>query len=286
MRLEKIIPLFLLLSMLLIPVGTVNAQATTVLADFEEHARPDGFKILWYYLNDHGNGGNSIITSGDTTSSPPLFDGKSYGPGYGSGGYSGILSFSFGTKTPTCGAACTYAPEVALGLNIRGLSYLNPGDTVLNLTGATALTFMAKATAPISLNVVIGTADITDYARYRKSIQVTTEWKLFSVELKKSDQFMQPSWGVQKPFNTAMINTLDLLISKTDNPSWTGGTLYLDDVKIVGWQPKSTVSLEIGKGKLRASPSTGVEVGRARDVSGRVMERVEPRISAHQILGG
>lgn len=223
----------LLVAGLALSAGTALSQTVTTVADFELGQGTNLTGGFWYYVDDAGNGGNSVITSGDTASKPPLWNESSVGPGNAGSQHAAKLGFTFGDKLLTCGVGCTpYAPEVLIGTDIR-----NPGDSVANLTGATRMSFFAKAEPPLSVTVVYVSADITDYSYFRRTIQVTRDWKEFSVLMDPSTNMSSPGWGqsVGKTPNWAQAKAFNFSVSKSLNNSAPTAALNIDDVKVHNW---------------------------------------------------
>jgi hypothetical protein len=232
---------------------TALSQTVTTVADFELGQGSNLTGGFWYYVDDAGNGGNSVITSGDTASKPPLWNEASVGPGNAGSQHAAKLGFTFGDKMLTCGPGCTpYAPEVLIGTDIR-----NTGDSVANLSGATRMSFFAKAEPPLSVTVVYVSADITDYSYFRRTIQVTRDWKEFNVLMEPSTNMSSPGWGqsVGKTPNWAQAKAFNFSVSKSLNSSAPSAALYIDDVKIHNWAlgPSGVIRAPAGKASHMAS---------------------------------
>lgn len=207
------------------------AQVPFNFADFDDGFNANNAGGSWYYWDDNTGGGNSRILSGDTAFKPTEFTDSSLAPGQGGTPFAARMEFVYGTAKPTCGAGCTYDPEVGLGSDLR----LN-GDTVGDLTGATHISFWAKASAPLKGRFSVSTADITDYSFYGSVLDIGTGWKEIKIDLKNPAQFAQPAWAtVKTPFNFAKVRGLEFSFSKEVNPALAGGTFYLDGVQIHNW---------------------------------------------------
>jgi hypothetical protein len=207
------------------------SAADFVLSDFEAGGPTNNLFGYWFFYGDADSQGNSKITTCDSLTS--TFDTSSVaGPGNAGSSYSARLGFVFGDKMPSCGAGCTYDQEVAIGTDLRV-----GADTVMNLTGATAITFFAKAVKPVKVKFAINLATVTDFSHYSQTIDVGTEWKEHTVQLKASPVFAQPNWGKPVPWNNAVVQTLNWVVTKGLNKTMTSDTLYVDDVKILGWEP-------------------------------------------------
>lgn len=228
-------PALNLLAALSLAALAANAQDITVLADFEEGREFNNIAGFWYYVDDAGNGGNSQITSGDTTFKPTAWNAQSFSaPGQGESKHAAKLGFTFGTKELSCGATCTYPPEVIFGTDVRKV-----GDSTLDLTGATKFTFWAKADAATYISVVWVTADITDYSYYRKPVKINPEWTEHTIVLSPTTTLSGPNWGqsLTTKFNASQTKAINFTVSKGSNVSMTSGAVYLDNLRFHNWKP-------------------------------------------------
>jgi len=215
---------------LFVAAAATQAQSDFLLSDFESGAGTNALGGYSYFFGDAGSGGNSRITTGDSING--YWDASSVGEGYGGSEHSGRFGWVFGDKHPTCGTGCTYDPEVNMVTE-----FFSAGDTVRNLSGATHIRFHAKANTPVKVSVLVRTANVRDYAYYRQEIEVTQNWKEFSVALLASNTFSQPSWGAHVPFELSQAQSLQWQVSKGSNAAMAGDTLLIDDLKIAGWNP-------------------------------------------------
>ncbi len=208
-----------------------GAQAgSSLISDFETEstAVPAPLGGQWYFYDDVSNGGNSLVTTAshmtDSTAVPVrsdyFFDSSSYAGGNASA-RSLKFGFTLGTKKPSCGTNCTYNPGVGMGVNIA-----------LDITGATGISFWAKADAPAKLALGVGTSDIKDNGNYAKVIPVTTAWAKYTVTF---SELTQPSWAAKFPFAAAKFTSIGWGVSKDDNAAMTTDAVYLDNVVIEGW---------------------------------------------------
>lgn len=212
-------------------LATSAPAADFVLSDFEAGGPTNNLFGYWFFYGDASNEGNSKITTCDSITS--TFDTSSVaGPGNAGSAYTARLGFVYGDKMPTCGTACTYDQEVAIGTDLRVGS-----DTVMNLTGATAVSFFAKAGKPVKVKFAVNLASVGDFAHYSQTLDVGTGWKEYTVQLKASAAFSQPNWGKPVPWNSAQVQTLNWVITKALNKTLASDTLFIDDVKILGWDP-------------------------------------------------
>lgn len=248
-------------------VGTVladraAAQEAYVISDFEDGKAGTAIYSSpgWVFVSDIDSHGNSQILSGDTLAMPANVDSNSFGPGYGGSLHSFKMEYKFGTIRPHGDAPDTssYDPEVGFQANL----YSDTGSFV-DFTGATKITFWAKAAKATTASFLVMTPEILDYSYYRSDIAVTTAWKQFTVELKASKTFAQPEWSTSKqPFDIAKVQGLEFNLSQAFNPG-TGGTLYLDDVTIHGWKPTLapvdhiSIGNPIASGSLRGMGRVG-----------------------------
>jgi hypothetical protein len=209
----------------------VRGQATDfLLNDFESGGSTNNLFGYWFYYNDAPNKGNSRILTCDSVSG--AFDSSSLSlPGYGGSAAAGRMGWAFGDKNPSCGDSCSYDPEVGFGTDLRS------GDSVANLTGATAITFWAKANKAVKILFVINLNTVKDYSNYRQTLDVGTDWRLFTVNLKASAAFAQPTWGKPVAWDPTQVTTINWVATMALNKTLASDTLIVDDIKILGWDP-------------------------------------------------
>lgn len=200
-----------------------------VLADFENPGPTNNLFGYWFYYNDAANQGNSRITTCDTLSGG--FDTTSIGPGRNGSVGAGRMGFVFGDKMPVCGDSCSYDPEVGFGTDLRS------ADSVADLTGATYINFWARSNHPLTVLFTVTLLPVKDYAHYRQTITTGTEWKQYSIALKKSPQFSQPTWGKPVAWDPKQITTINWVVTKAFNKSLPSDTLMVDDIEVMEWDP-------------------------------------------------
>ncbi|MDB5048630.1 MAG: hypothetical protein JWO30_1701 [Fibrobacteres bacterium] len=226
----------------LLAAATLNARAQAVftVSDFEDKAAANKFSDYseWAFSSDADSHGNSVITSGDTIANPSLIDSTSFAsPGYGTSATCLKMAYKYGTTRPHGDAPDTssYDPEVGLFTAI----FDDSSNTWADFTGATKVSFWAKADKPTKIRFAAATPEVIDYAFWGDDFTVGTAWKQFNLDF-SAKTFTQPDWkSAAVPFNIRKISEFLLGISQANNPG-AGGTLYLDDVTVTGWQPKLT----------------------------------------------
>ncbi len=247
----------------LLIAGNVTAQVS-VLDDFEGGTNQNKFLGYWYFYTDSDDGGNSVINNAVENGTELVFEG-SYPGGYNGSNYAGVIDYEFGTIEPSCGGTCTYGNMVGAGSNFAA-----EGET-LDLSTATKITVWMKASAPMQVRVEVPTTDILDFAYYRMTADVSTEWTQITVDFTDFITFAQPSWGDEVDFNPAVAEKIQFQISAEDeNPD--AGVLYIDDIEIHGyvWVPP-TACPTIG-----AAGTPGV---------GLLLSDMEGEIPAQNVLG-
>lgn len=214
----------------------VPSPPSTLIADFDEtgptSTSQGGF---WYFYDDRPDSGQSYITTADTAFQN-RWDSTTYVPGAGETGVAVELGFVMGTKSPVCGTGCTYAPQVGMGTSVAG-------GVEININGATAVSFRAKAKAPIKVLFLVGTSDVKDNGFYGSLVNITTEWTKYTVPLVPGVNFAQATWAAKKPFDLSHFINLGWMISQADNVGLTSGSFTLDDVAIEGWDALNPSSI-------------------------------------------
>ncbi len=235
-------------------VGNGHAQAvppadTTsyMVTDFES-PEPLNTPLYGYWFNytDQNSStavdsihGNSTLTSFDSTGA--YFrdtlgypDARTFPRGHtgDSGTHCLRFGYALGNRSLSCGGICTYPPYVGFGV-----TFTTNADT-LDLTGATSISFWAKAdTAPLALNTSFATVDTTTNASdYGQAFTIDTTWKLYSITLKPSVDFKQPSYSAHKPFELTHAKGLGFNVSAGGNAAHLVNGLLIDDVSIQNWK--------------------------------------------------
>jgi hypothetical protein len=231
-------------------VGTAAMAVTaaptdsTVVADFNLQTNKNNTEGFWFYVTDKGSGGNSKVTSGDTTMNPPIFSATSFGDNaYGIVGYSGRMEFELGTVKPACGAGCTYPNEVTFGTNVEQILDVSP----LDITGATAISFWARATPAANISVIFLTKDITDYSWARAAVPATPVWKRYTANFSGTTGIVFKSTygqGKDKALTLNKVQGINFAIQKdATNPTLTKGELLIDDLTIHGWKDPNAAGI-------------------------------------------
>jgi hypothetical protein len=193
------------------------------LDDFNARRRTSALDKPWRYLDDRVEGGDSRVTSGETSSTPTVVDDSSF-----TNGREGLairMAFAYGSIKPSCGVGCSFGQYVTL----------RTGDTsVTNMTGATHMSFQARASAPMRALVKLETSNVLDLAFYQAPIDLTTQWVRYTIVFAN---MVQPPWSATpKPLDLTKVRGFHWHISADDNAALTQGIFYLDDVEIQGWR--------------------------------------------------
>jgi hypothetical protein len=180
------------------------------------------------FANDSVTPGNSLLTTFASHEDP---DSMQFVPGHDTSSlYAFKLGYQLGTVRLGCGGTCTYAPHVGLAIGF------SQNWDPLDLTGATHITFWAKADDSVKISVSIGMRDtVPALASYAQFFTIDTTWKKYSIELKASSVFTLPNWVTPVPFDVSRANAIGFSISKDDNLAHPDNALYVDDVEIVNW---------------------------------------------------
>lgn len=262
-----------------------QAQTASVLDDFEAGSNQNKFQGYSYFYADAADKGTSKVTSSKpgATATELLFDPTlSIDAGYNST-KSLKLAFTYGaTKPVSCGGTCTYGQMVGYGTQlIPGTDPIGAGEgKTLDITGATAITFYAKASVAMKVRVEITTTSVKDFAFHRGEVTVGTAWAQQTVLLTAGlGGINQPSWTTTAvPFDPTKVQKLQFQVSADDNATLTAGTLWLDDIKMVGynWVPASACLTCVGTtaatgamlGDLEPGPGTPPRAANQNAVNG------------------
>lgn len=215
----------------------VRTQASSVLDDCEGGTNQNKFLAYWYLYDDAKDGGNSTITNA-TKNADDTYDflpTEGEGNPNGTPGYAAKIDYQMGDTEPSCGEGCTYGNMVGIGTQ-----FTTEGN-VLDLTGATKITYWAKASAPMTVRVEVATSVVTNFAYHRTEHDVTTSWAQYEVVLTEGLGIAQPSWNTEPvEFDPSTAEKLQWQVSMDDaNPE--SGSLWLDDIVVEGytWTPPS-----------------------------------------------
>jgi hypothetical protein len=207
-----------------------GAGAQAVLDDMEGGNSINRFGGQWGFSGDFWDKGNSkILSAVDTSVEVPFFKGA-YGGGYPDGtGNAAELHFRFGTTKPG-------TPPNTYDNNVSMSAPLGPDDAVLNLTGAQAVSFYARADRALQVEAVLVTANITDYAYYTALINVTPAWTRFTVKLAAgAGGLTRRPFGTNKPLDLSQATAISWEVNKGRNAAVTEATLWIDDVTLQGY---------------------------------------------------
>jgi hypothetical protein len=240
---------FRLAALLSVAALGAKAQEVFTVSDFEDKKAANHFSQYseWQFISDVDSHGNSVITSGDTASSPSLVDSTSFAtPGHNSNTCF-KLAFKYGNIRPHGDDPDTssYDPEVGLTTSIFNAD----GQDAADFTGATKVSFWAKGDKTLKFRFAAATPEVSDYAFWGDDFSVGTAWKQISLDF-SAKTFAQPEWkSAAVPFNIKAIKSFMLVLSQANNPG-AGGTLYIDDWTVTGWKPQAPTEDPTG---LRAS---------------------------------
>lgn len=227
---------------------SAQAQVVSVIDDFEAGSNQNKFMGYSYFYADAADQGTSKVISSKpgATASELLFDPTlSIDAGYNST-KALKLQFQYGTNKPvSCGGTCSYGQMVGFGTQlIAGTDPIGAGEgKTLDMTGATGITFWAKASVAMKVRVEITTTTVKDYAFHRGEVTVGTAWAQQVVMLTPGlGGINQPSWTTAPlVFDPAKVQKLQFQVSADDNATLTAGTLWLDNIQVSGysWVPAS-----------------------------------------------
>jgi len=217
--------------------------AGSVLDDFEAKSNQNKFLGYSYFYNDAADGGTSVIsTATPGTGVALLVDPlKSFDAGYNSP--SALkMDFTYGANKPkSCGGTCAYGQMVGFGTQfVPGTDAVTGDGSKLDMTGATSITFYAKASVSLKMRVEVTTTNVKDFGFFRGDVSVGTDWTKLTVGLTNGlGGIAQPSWAIQVPFDPALAQKLQFSVSADDNTGLLKGTVWLDSIAVDGytWTP-------------------------------------------------
>lgn len=237
------------------PKSVLYTGLWTDSTGFTDTLKSGNSKITNFAKLDIENYEEFKMTPGGCTSSPS---------------YGAMIAFQFGDSFPFWGMGAdeTYGNFVGLGCELIS------SRRVLNLKGATKVSYWAKASDTITCSFIVGTKQGTfkEFGTYYEiSHKFTPEWKEYFVYLREKDPnitsdsmyLAQPQWAIDEqntlvmPWETTQQGVLPLDISKTQMLEWLlggagedghvnkawhmlPGTLWVDQVTIENytWYPE------------------------------------------------
>jgi hypothetical protein len=233
-----------LVGILAVALGAhAQTAAASVLDNFEAGSNQNKFLGYSYFYNDATDGGTSVVTTAHVGSKPSelLVDSTSFDAGYAST-KSLKMAFTYGPNKPkSCGGTCAYGQMVGFGTQfVPGTDVATGTGTTLDITGATAITFFAKASVAMKMRVEVTTTNVTDFGFFVANVSVGTDWGPQTVMLSTGlGGINQPSWAVPVTFDPTLVQKLQFSISADDNAGLTAGTVWLDSIVVQGytWVP-------------------------------------------------
>jgi hypothetical protein len=227
-----------MIAMGFLSAAVFGQAAGSPLDDYEAGSNQNKFMGYSFFYDDSKDGGNSKVLSAlPGTAGQLLFDATvSLGEGANGSKRSAKIDFKYGDKKPSCGPGCTYGQMVGFGTG-----FVAEGK-VLDITGATSITFWAKASTAMSVRVEVATESVKDFAFHRSEPKITTSWTQYTVPLAEGPGFAQPAWSqTPVPFDPKKVQKIQFQVSVEDNLGLTQGTLFLDDIVVNGykWIPPS-----------------------------------------------
>jgi hypothetical protein len=187
------------------PVATTTSDV--LFDDFEDNDLKNKFKGIWTAFGTIGGLGKANVAVGADENSPAL-----------------KLSGSVYTNDSVrhwMGAKTTF----------------NEAGTPVNISSAKSIYFSLRGIKEVPVSVELIQPNITDSAYYRYEVSTTTLKNYYRIKLQ---DFKQPDWKkVATPLNLSAISGIRFTIYD----SVVTQTMNIDDIKIEGFNPNSSVSL-------------------------------------------
>jgi hypothetical protein len=208
--------------------------------DFVAGTNQSKFMAYWYFYNDVVNLGTSkVISSKPGTGTELLFDPTLSIGVDEAGGKAAKLQYQMGPTPLSCGGTCTFGQFVGMGTD------LTPSKKALDLTGATKITYKAKAEAPTTVVFQVNITSVTSqtgdqaFAVHEVTHNIGTSWKTFEAvfsETALKDALKQPSWAKPLvPFNPKEVEKIAWKVSMDAATNPLAGTILIDSVVVRGY---------------------------------------------------
>lgn len=192
-----------------------------ILDDFNDGNGESALQSYWYFYTDAGNKGTSTVEN--VAINPPFvgfYEGKD-------GTFGVQLNFKLGDST---GMEDGVKPYVAFETEFI------QGGTI-DFTGVEKIRFDVKGSASVKkIQFCVPTSDVADYNYFQKVVDVSEVWTTQEILFKKDLTLglRQEPWGTPASFNPANIQKFLLKVRKNENTSLTTGTLWIDNIVLVG----------------------------------------------------
>ncbi|MBD3242646.1 MAG: hypothetical protein GF331_18795 [Chitinivibrionales bacterium] len=245
----------------LVIVGAMGVFAATgdsaIIADLENGTNENNFQAYWYLYDDCNDGGTSSIVNAADINSTICGDGKyeflptaGEGNSLGTPGYAAKVVYEFGANEPSCGAGCTYGQMVGIG------TQLAKEGSVYDLTGATTITYWAKASAAMTVRVEVCQTSVLNFAYHYTTHEISTSWEQHTIILQEGLGVDQPGWNTEPvDFDLSKIEKLQWQMS-ADEGCPTSGTVWIDDIVVHGIEWVSPDLIDAGQMRTAGSASS------------------------------
>ena len=211
--------------------------ADALMDDFEGGTNQNKFGSYWYFYDDHTDGGTSKVTSATPTGTAELLFDPAVSIGADEkGGKAAKITYQMGPAALSCGTACEFGQYVGFGADFT------PDKKALDLTGATKITYKAKAEAPTTVVIEVATTPVTSqaapqkFATHQVTHNITTSWKTYEISLSETaltNPLKQPSWAKPPvPFDPKFVEKIAWKVSMDAATNPLKGTILIDSVLI------------------------------------------------------
>lgn len=220
-----------LIGLAAVALAAMTAKAA-LIDDCEGGTNQNQFGAYWYFYDDSADGGNTKI-AGVTRDGKNLL-GVAPIAGEGNAGTAGYkMSYTMGTVLAPCKDA-TGAVIPSCGFNYAGVgTMLATEGLTCDIKTAQTITFWAKASPAVKLNVEVATSDITDFGYYRTLISIGTSWAKYQIVLDPDLGIQQPQWAKTVTFDPKKVQKIQWQVhSDQVKGAFTDGTVNIDDVTI------------------------------------------------------
>ncbi len=203
------------------------AGDSTLVDDCEGGSNQNKMGQYWYYYDDTKDGGNSTIDAKKDTDGKYVFTPAA---AEGNPGAAAKISYTFGDTMPHNAAGDSWANMVGMGT-----MFCKDGSTI-DATGATSITFWAKADPEIDVNVEVATSTITDFNYHFMNFKLLPQWTQYTLSFTDKSFKQDPTWGSgKKPGVTFDVKKMEKIQWKISDPGTGGtGTVWIDNIVIQG----------------------------------------------------
>lgn len=191
-----------------------------LIDNFDDNNNTNEIGTYWYFYDDSDPGGSSVVNN------DPFEDG---------GVEEGVAFMDFALGDSVEKTDYTLYPFVGMGFN-----FVDGKTEEFDLTGATAISFKAKADQEMSVKFLLETSDaVGNDDKLHHIFTVEEAWKTVTIQLEMDPDvgLTQEGWGDEIDYDPTTAQKIAFQVRGNENKKLKSGILYIDSMVLVG-KPK------------------------------------------------